>query len=83
LLFGHSKSSWLVARAANPPIAAVAIMNARSTRARLIAAGLLGATIMDLRTAARMRSHEHDVDRNDPRVRSTATSAPSSRVGAP
>jgi hypothetical protein len=69
-----------VARAAsNPPIAAVAIMNARSTRAGLIAAGLLGATIMDLRTAARMRSHEHDVDR---KILASAAPPPPHRAAA-
>jgi hypothetical protein len=57
LFFGRPRWPWLMARAAsNPMIAAVCVMNARSVRARLIAAGLIGATVLDLRTAARMRS---------------------------
>jgi hypothetical protein len=43
-------------RPSNPLITLVAVANARSVRARVIAAGLIGATVMDLRTAARMRS---------------------------
>jgi hypothetical protein len=62
LHLGQSKSLWLMARAAsNPPIAAVAALNARSIRARLIAAGLLAATIMDLRMARRMRGAVDDL----------------------
>jgi hypothetical protein len=57
LYFGRPQWPWLMARAAsNPLIAAITLMNARSVRARVIAAGLIGATVMDLRTAARMRS---------------------------
>jgi hypothetical protein len=57
LLSGRPTWPWLVARAAsNPLIAAVAVTYARSLRARVLAAGLIGATIIDLRTAARMRS---------------------------
>jgi hypothetical protein len=57
LYFGRPQWPWLVARAAsNPLIAAIAVTNARSVRARVIAAGLIGATVMDLRAAARMRS---------------------------
>jgi hypothetical protein len=48
---------WLVARAAtNPAIAALAVRNGRSVRARLVAAALMGATASDLRTAARLRA---------------------------
>jgi hypothetical protein len=43
-------------RPSNPLIAAVTVMHARTVRARVIAVGLIGATVMDLRTAARMRS---------------------------
>lgn len=57
LYFGRPQWPWLVARAAsNPPIAVVAAANARSVRARVIAAGLIGATLLDLHTAARLRS---------------------------
>jgi hypothetical protein len=57
LYFGRPQWPWLMARAAsNPLIAAVTVANARSTRARVLAVGLIGATVMDLRTAARMRS---------------------------
>lgn len=57
LYFARPQWPWLMARAAsNPLIAAVTVANARSVRARVIAAGLIGATVMDLRTAARMRS---------------------------
>ena len=57
LYFGRPQWPWLMARAgSNPLIAAVTVANARSVRARVIAAGLIGATVMDLRTAARMRS---------------------------
>jgi hypothetical protein len=57
LYFGRPQRPWLMARAAsNPLIAAITLKNARSLRARMIAVGLIGATVMDLRTAARMRS---------------------------
>jgi hypothetical protein len=57
LYFGRPRWPWAVARAAsNPLIAAIMVLNARSVRARVIAAGLIGATVMDLQTAARMRS---------------------------
>jgi hypothetical protein len=57
LYFGRPRWPWLAARAAsNPLIAATMVLNARSVRARVIAAGLIGATVTDLRTAARMRS---------------------------
>jgi hypothetical protein len=57
LYFGRPQWPWLVARAvSNPLIAAVAVTRARTVRARVIAAGLVGATAMDLRTAMRLRS---------------------------
>jgi hypothetical protein len=57
LHLGRPSWPWLVARAAtNPPIAAVALMSARSRRARLLAAGLAVATAADLRNAARLRA---------------------------
>jgi len=57
LYLGRPQWPWPVARAAsNPLIAVVAVANARSVRARVIATGLIGATVIDLRTAARMRS---------------------------
>jgi hypothetical protein len=57
LYLGRPRWPWLVARAAsNPIIATVAMADARSVRARVIAGGLIGATIIDLRTVARMRS---------------------------
>lgn len=57
LYFGRPQWPWLVARAvSNPLIAAVAVTRARSVRARVIAAGLVCATAMDLRTAMRLRS---------------------------
>ncbi|MGH8986002.1 MAG: hypothetical protein ACRDY6_19305 [Acidimicrobiia bacterium] len=60
LYFGRPQWPWLLARAAsNPLIVAVAATNARSIRARVIAAGLIGATVIDLRNAARMRSSGH------------------------
>jgi len=56
LYLGRPRWPWLVARAlTNPPIAAFAVANARSARARGLAAGLVAATAVDLRTAARMR----------------------------
>jgi hypothetical protein len=59
--FGRPKWPWLVARAAsNPFIATIALANARSVRARLMAAGLIGAAVMDLRAAVRMRSARPD-----------------------
>jgi hypothetical protein len=61
LYFGRPKWCWLVARAiSNPLIAVVAVANARALRARVIAAGLIGATLMDLRTAARLRASVSD-----------------------
>jgi hypothetical protein len=61
LYFGHAKWPWLVARAAsNPLIAAIAVANARTLRARVIAAGLIGATLLDVRTAARLRASVSD-----------------------
>jgi hypothetical protein len=57
LWFGRPRWPWLTARAlSNPAIAVVAATRARSLRARLLAAGLVGATVMDLRTADRLRS---------------------------
>jgi hypothetical protein len=61
LYFGRTKWPWLVARAAsNPLIAAVAVANARTLRARVIAAGLVGATLIDVGTAARLRASVSD-----------------------
>ena len=57
LYFGRSKSTWMTARAlSNPLIAAVTVAKARSKRAKVVAAGLCGATVMDLRTASRLRT---------------------------
>ena len=57
LYFGRPSSTWMTARAlSNPLIAAVTVAKARSKRARLVAAGLCGATVMDLRTASRLRT---------------------------
>jgi hypothetical protein len=56
LRYGRSKSSWLLARAAsNPLIAALIVRNARAPHAHVVAAALLGATLIDLRVAARLR----------------------------
>jgi hypothetical protein len=47
----------MTARAvSNPLIAAVTVAKANSKRAKLVAAGLCGATVMDLRTASRLRT---------------------------
>ena len=57
LYFGRPRWPWLTARAlSNPVIALFAVTRARSLRARLLAAGLVGATVMDLRTAERLRA---------------------------
>jgi len=57
LYYGRPQWPWLTARgASNPLIAAVVATSARTKRARILAAGLVGATVMDLRTAARLRS---------------------------
>lgn len=56
LYFGR-KSTWMTARAlSNPMIAAVTVARAKSRRAKVFAAGLCGATVMDLRTASRLRA---------------------------
>ena len=48
---------WLMARAAsNPVIALVTIVNARSVRARILAAALFGVTALDLSAAMRLRA---------------------------
>lgn len=57
LHLGRPAWPWLLARAAtNPAIAALSVVSGQSRRARLLAAGLVVATISDLRTAARLRA---------------------------
>lgn len=57
LYLGRPRWRWVLARAAsNPVIAVAAIARARSVRARILAAGLVGATVMDVRLARRMRA---------------------------
>jgi hypothetical protein len=59
LYLGRPRWPWLVARAlTNPPIAVFAAVTARTWRARVLAIGLLAATAVDLRTAARLRDSE-------------------------
>lgn len=57
LYLGRPQWPWMLARAAaNPVIAAVFASSARSARARVVAAGLIGATALDLRTAVALRA---------------------------
>jgi len=57
LFLGRPRWPWLTARALSNPLIAVAVATrARSLRARLLAAGLVGVTVVDLRTANRLRA---------------------------